>query len=77
MDRRKRGHGLEAGDEARVDGRSGFSVELLIDDRFSEGLERRLLGGQASCEWTGASNQPRQFRVGSRERGGGHVGVVR
>jgi len=76
VDRRKCGHWLEAGDQARVDGGGGFAVELLVDDGFGEGFEGGLLAGKAGGEGAGPGNQPRELGVGSGKRGHGNRGVV-
>lgn len=69
VDGRKRGHGLEAGYQAGVDGGSGFAVELLVNDGFSESFEGRLLRGEAQGERTDAGDETRKFGVGGGERG--------
>ena len=70
------GSGLEAGDEAGVDGCGGLAVELLVDDGFGEGLEGGLLGGEAEGEGADAGDESGELGVGGGERGGGGDGVV-
>ncbi len=45
MDWGERGEGLEAFDDAGVDGGGCFAVELLVDDGLGEGFEGGLAGG--------------------------------
>ena len=51
------GDGIEALEEAAVDGGGGFAVELLIDDALDEGLEGRLRAGEAEGEGAGALDE--------------------
>jgi len=76
VDGGERGHGLEAGDEAGVDGGGGSAVELLIDDGFGEGLEGGLVGGEAEGGWAGAGDEPGELGVDGGERGGRLDGIV-
>jgi hypothetical protein len=50
-----------------VDGRGGLAVQLLIDDRLQQRLERRLCRGELQRERSGALNQAAQFGVGRRQ----------
>ncbi len=59
-----------------MDAGGGFAVELLVDDRLSEGFEGGLLGGQAEGEGAGFGDEFGQFGVGGGERGGSLGGVV-
>jgi len=77
VDGRERGHGLEAGDEAGVDGGSGFAVELLVDDGLGEGFKWGLVGGEAEGEGAGAGDEFGEFGVGGGEGGGGYGWIVR
>jgi hypothetical protein len=76
VDRGERGHGLEAGDEAGVDGGGGFAVELLVDDGFGEGFKGGLLRGEAQGEGANASDEPGEPGVGGGERGDGLGWIV-
>jgi len=67
VDGRKRGHGLEAGDKARVDGGCRFAVELLVDDGLGEGFKRGLPAGEARGEGASPRHQPGEFGVGGGE----------
>jgi antitoxin component of MazEF toxin-antitoxin module len=74
--------GLDAGDEdeafkqAAVDGGGGLAVELLVEDGLREGLEGRLLRGQAEGEGAGLRDEAGEFGVGGGERGDGDGGVI-
>ena len=59
-----------------MDGRGGFSMELLVDDALDEGFERGLRAGDAEGEWTGALNEFAELRIGSGEFVDGERGVV-
>ena len=76
VDGRKRGHGLEAGDEAGVDGGGGLAVELLVDDGFGEGFEGRLVGRETEGDGTGGGDEPGELGVGGGERGCGLDRIV-
>ena len=69
--------GIEAFDEALVDGGGGFAVELLIDDGLGEGLKRGLLRGDAHGQGANAGDKFGEFEVSGRERGDGSSGVIR
>jgi len=76
VDGHEGGHGLEAGDEAGVDGGGGFAMELLVDDGLGEGFEGGLVGGEAEGEGAGAGDEFGEFGVGGGEGGYGLGGVV-
>ena len=76
VDGRERGHGLEAGDQAGVDGGGSFAMELLIDDGFGEGFEGGLVGGEARGKGAGAGDEFGELGVGSGKCGEGNRGVV-
>jgi len=58
------GDGVEAFEQAAVDGGGGFAVKLLIDDAFDESLERRLRAGDAEFEGAGALDEFAEFGIG-------------
>jgi hypothetical protein len=66
----------EGFDQAAVDGRRGFAVELLVDDGFDEGLEGRLRAGDAQGEGAGALDEAAEFGIGGGERAAGQRGVI-
>jgi hypothetical protein len=70
------GDGIEALEEATVNGGCGFAVELLVDDGFDEGFEGGLGAGEAHGEGTGALNEAAELGIGSGELCDGSVGVV-
>ena len=70
------GDGIEAFEEAAVDGGGGFAVKLLINDAFDESFEGRLGAGDAQGEGAGALDEPGEPGVGGGELGDGEGGVV-
>ena len=59
-----------------MDGRGGFSMELLVDDALDQGLERGLCAGDPEGEGTGALDEPAELRIGGGEFAEGESGVV-
>ena len=51
------GDGVEAFEQAAVDGGGCFAVQLLIDDAFDESFEGRLSAGNAELEGAGAFDE--------------------
>jgi hypothetical protein len=70
------GDGVEAFEQAAVDGGGGFAVELLIDDALDEGLKRRLRAGDAHGEGASAFDETPKFGISSSEFTTGESGVV-
>src|SRR6266851_474324 len=61
------GDGVEALEQAAMDGGGGFAVELLVDDGLDESLEGRLRAGDAHGEGAGALDELAEFGVGGGE----------
>ena len=57
---------MEAIDQTAVDCSGGFAVELLVDDAFDQGFERRLSTRYAHGERTCALDELTQFGIGRR-----------
>jgi hypothetical protein len=70
------GGGVEAFEQAAVNGCCCFAVKLLIDDAFNERFEGGLGAGDAELEGTGVPDEFAQFRVGCGEFAQGLRGVV-
>ncbi len=68
------GVGGEGLDHAVVDGGSGLSVELLINDGADEGLEGGGAEGKAEGDGADAVDEAGEFRVGGLEVGDGFGG---
>jgi len=61
--------GVEAFDQALMNRRGGFAVELLVDDGFDEGLEGGLRAGEPKSEGAGSLDELREFKIGGGEVG--------
>jgi len=59
--------GLEAREQATMNGGSRLAVQLLIDDRFHESLKGRLRAGDPKREGTGAFDQLSQLWIACGE----------
>src|SRR5215469_14438074 len=68
--------GVEALDEALMNGCGSLAVELLVDDGFDQGLEGRLCAGEAEGEGAGSLDELCELGVGGGEIGYGLGGVV-
>ena len=68
--------GVEAFEQAAMDGRGGLAVKLLIDDALDQRLEGRLRAGDAQREWAGALDEAAEFGIGGGEFLAGEGGVV-
>ncbi len=62
----ERHRGREGFEETAMDGGGGFAVELLIDDGFNKGFERRLVTGNPHGERAGAFDEFAEFGIGGR-----------
>ena len=58
--------GVEAFDQTAVDHSGSFAVELLVDDAFDQGFERRLSTRYAHGERARALDELTQFGIGRR-----------
>ena len=68
--------GIEAFEQASVDGGCGFAVELLIDDALYECFEGGLGAGEPEGEGACTLDEAREFGIGGGEFAEGERGVV-
>lgn len=68
--------GIEAFEQAAMDGGGGLAVELLVDDALDQRLERRLRAGKAHVEWACALDEAAELGIGGGEFLEGERGVV-
>jgi hypothetical protein len=59
--------GMEAFEQAAVDGGGGFAVELLVDDGFDERFKGRLCACDSHGEGTSAFDEPAELWIGGRK----------
>ena len=70
------GEGVEAFEEAAVNGGGRFTVELLVDDALGECFKRGLGAGDPHDEGAGALDEATEFGVGGGELAAGEGEVV-
>ena len=68
--------GIEALEQAAMDGRGGFTVELLVDDALDQRLEWGLRARYSHGEGAGALNESGELGIVSGELFGGECEVV-
>ncbi len=59
--------GMEAFEQAAMDGGGGFAVELLVDDALDQRFKRRLRAGDAQVNGPARSMRRPSFGIGGGE----------